>query len=260
MPDSLTNGDSNRRPVSHTLNRFQKCDTGKLLKTNGTQSHKLRQTDSGFGRNRLSRRGNCHLTGGRASCAICGLVPLRPQSHAFLCRSVDLAPPCATAVGRHAGTGRGRPPARPRRAPDPPRKDHARSTASKPHSALIGAEEARPTDGHTGLVGTIPPRFIVPEREDGPGRPVAIERRPQNAHCMLGRSIRSESPLTISLIWRWSSRTPAAKSAVKGSSVSPASPGQLAKTDTTDARTLALYAVMVRPEAKVPPTPLALGV
>ena len=45
MPDSLTNGDSNRRPVSHTLNRFQKCDAGKLLKTNGTQSQKFRQTD-----------------------------------------------------------------------------------------------------------------------------------------------------------------------------------------------------------------------
>ncbi|MGR3697052.1 MAG: hypothetical protein ACU0CB_02160, partial [Roseovarius sp.] len=45
MPDSLTNGDSNRRPVSHTLNRFQKCDTGKLLKTHGTQSQELRQTD-----------------------------------------------------------------------------------------------------------------------------------------------------------------------------------------------------------------------
>ncbi|MGX0978635.1 hypothetical protein ACSSVY_004375, partial [Roseovarius sp. MBR-51] len=31
--------------VSHTLNRFQKCDTGKILKTNGTQSQKLRQAD-----------------------------------------------------------------------------------------------------------------------------------------------------------------------------------------------------------------------
>jgi hypothetical protein len=47
MPDSFTNGDSNRRPVSHTLYRFQKCDTGKLLKTNGTQSQKFRQTDIG---------------------------------------------------------------------------------------------------------------------------------------------------------------------------------------------------------------------
>ena len=46
MPDSLTNGDSNRRPVSHTLNQSQKCDTGKSLKTNGPQSQKLRQTDN----------------------------------------------------------------------------------------------------------------------------------------------------------------------------------------------------------------------
>ena len=47
----------------------------------------------GFGQNPPSRRGNFHLTGGQASCSICGLVPLQLQLRAFLCRSVDLAHP-----------------------------------------------------------------------------------------------------------------------------------------------------------------------
>lgn len=97
----------------------------------------------GFGRNRLSRRGNFHLTGGRTSCSICGLVPPLRQYHAFLCRPAGLASLTATAMGRHAGTGRGRPLAGPRRVPDLLRRDHVGSPASEPASALIGAEEAQ---------------------------------------------------------------------------------------------------------------------
>ena len=47
----------------------------------------------GFGRNRLSRRGNFLLTGGQASCSTCGLVPPQRQYHAFLCRPVGFAHP-----------------------------------------------------------------------------------------------------------------------------------------------------------------------
>jgi len=144
MPDSLTNGDANRCPVSHTLNRFQKYDTGKLLKKT---ERSLRNSDrptfmGGFGRNRLSRRGNFHSTGGLVSCSIRGLVPLQRQLCALLCRSVAPIHPRATAMGQHAGTGRGQPSAGPRRAPDLLRRDHARSPASQPGSAPKGAEEA----------------------------------------------------------------------------------------------------------------------
>ncbi|MER3357952.1 MAG: hypothetical protein RLQ73_28830 [Hoeflea sp. D1-CHI-28] len=61
----------------------------------------------------------------------------------------------------------------------------------------------RPTDGRAGLKGAIPTRFIVPEREDGPGRPVAIERRPQSANSTL-ESIKaswasSDDPVDLAL-------------------------------------------------------------
>ena len=61
----------------------------------------------------------------------------------------------------------------------------------------------RPTDGRAGLKGAVPPRFIVPEREDRPGRPAAIERRPESANCML-ESIKaswasSDDPVDLAL-------------------------------------------------------------
>ena len=61
-------------------------------------------------------------------------------------------------------------------------QDHQRHSPAAHQKVL---KRHRPTDGRTGLAGTIPTRFIVPEREDGPGRPVAIERRPEGTNCML---------------------------------------------------------------------------
>lgn len=42
-----------------------------------------------------------------------------------------------------------------------------------------------PANGRPGLKGTIPSRFIEPEREDRPNCPVAIKQRPQSVNCLL---------------------------------------------------------------------------
>lgn len=40
-----------------------------------------------------------------------------------------------------------------------------------------------PANGRPGLIRAIPSRFFEPEREDRPGCPVAIERRPEGSNC-----------------------------------------------------------------------------
>ena len=97
----------------------------------------------GLARNRLSRQERLHSIGGRASSLICGLAQTPRQYHAFLCRPACFAPLTATAIGPHAGTGRGRPPAGASRVPDLFQRDHVRSPASEPANALIAAEKAQ---------------------------------------------------------------------------------------------------------------------
>lgn len=75
MPDSLTNSGSNRRPVSHTLNRFQKCDTGKPLKPNGTQSQKIQKSDTETGHPAGSKADQSQTPSIRISSAPCPAVP-----------------------------------------------------------------------------------------------------------------------------------------------------------------------------------------
>ena len=143
----------------------------------GTAACRFRFT-GGFGRNRLSRLGTLHLTGGRASCSILDIVPPLHQYYAFLCRPACLAPLTPTAIGGHAGTG-------PRQAPDLFQRDHARSPALVPTSALIGAEEAqadrRPheplKDNSTLVRRTRAPGWAGPRRRD--------QRSPKSANCLL---------------------------------------------------------------------------
>ncbi len=61
-------------PVSQILIQSHHDVSDKALKTNGLQSQQLRQTDimGGYGRNRLSGRGNFHEIGGLGSCLIAG--------------------------------------------------------------------------------------------------------------------------------------------------------------------------------------------
>ncbi|WP_370275557.1 hypothetical protein, partial [Salipiger bermudensis] len=79
-------------------------------------------------------------------------------------------------------------------------QDHQRQSPPVHRQVL---KRRRLTDGRAGLKGAVPPRFIVPEREDRPGRTVAIERRPESTNCML-ESIKtswasSDDPVDLAL-------------------------------------------------------------